>query len=96
MALEVIRTAPQLDAYIPLSEHQAQTPGTFFGGKAVLYYHNSNATLSIDSQQLEASPAFSALCKDNDASAGAVNGSANGASSQQSTIVGLDIWVTSE
>lgn len=88
MALELIRTAPQLESFTPLAEHQAQTPGTFFGGKPVLYYHTAGAELSIEAQQLESSPAFSAL------TAGAANGHANGHS--QTTIAALDIWVTSE
>jgi len=96
MALELIRTAPELSSFTSLAEHQAQTPDTFYGGNPVLYYHCANAELSIDSQQLEASAAFSALRADSDATSGAANGSTNGSdTSHQSTIPGLDIYVTS-
>lgn len=93
MALELIRTAPQKETYTPLSEHQAETPGTFFGGKPVLYYHCANANLNIDAHQLASSAAFSSLLQ-SDTSGGAVNGSSNGDS--QTNIPGLDVWVTSE
>lgn len=96
MALEVIRSAPQLDAFTPLSEHQSQTPGTFFGGRPILYFHTSNASLSIDAHQLESSPAFSALNAGSDASAGAVNGNGNSNGDSKITITAVDVFVTSE
>ncbi|KAF1346261.1 regulator of volume decrease after cellular swelling-domain-containing protein [Delphinella strobiligena] len=95
MALEIIRSAPQLEDYTPLSEHQAQTPGTFFGGKPVLYYHTTNADLSLETAYLTLSPSFSVLSP---ATANTTNGNAaNGDSNSNQTVIPrLDIYVTSE
>ncbi|GAB7351022.1 hypothetical protein MBLNU459_g1511t1 [Dothideomycetes sp. NU459] len=100
MALELVREAPEANQYTSLEEHQAQTPGTFFGGKPVLYHQLSNATLSIDSHQLTSSAAFSSLRPGtSQSSAGAntapTNGDAQHASTQEE-IPGLDIWVASD
>jgi chloride channel, nucleotide-sensitive, 1A len=34
-----IHTPPDLDAFIPLAEHQSQTPESFYGARPVLHYH---------------------------------------------------------
>lgn len=98
MALEVIRTAPQLDAFTPLAEHQAQTPGSFFGGKPVLYYHCTNAELSLDSQSLSTSPAFAALVSSvhSDPNTDTPTDGTNGNSLAKHHMAGLDVWVTSD
>lgn len=95
MALELIHDAPNLSQYTSLEEHQAQTPGTFFGGKPVLYHHITNATLSIDSHQLSSSAAFSSLSNNTTAGAPPINGDANHAPTQEE-IANLQIFVASD
>lgn len=95
MALELIRRAPQLDSFTPLSEHQAQTPASFYDGKAVLYYHGTRAELQIDSAQLEANAAFSALRSSGNAASGATNGHVEG-DHRKTSIPDVDVYVTSE
>jgi len=46
-----LRSPPSLDDYTPLSEHQAQTPATFFGGKPVLHYHATSAKAYLPKSQ---------------------------------------------
>lgn len=53
-----IRSPPSLDDYTPLSEHQSQTPETFFGGKAVLFYHATGAKAWIQKSQQGSLPFF--------------------------------------
>ncbi|KAK4991173.1 hypothetical protein LTR66_006601 [Elasticomyces elasticus] len=112
MFLEVIHEAPSADQFLPLSEHQAQTPGTFFGGKPVLHLHSPGAQLLIDKHSLESQPAFAALQRrgsENPAAGEHVNGDSvpvtNGVHSSEDdskdnaedvTIKGVDVWVTSE
>lgn len=42
-----------MDSYKILSEHQSQTPETFFGGKPVLHLHCSDAKVLVSRQNLE-------------------------------------------
>lgn len=101
MALELIHDAPTVSQYTSLAEHQAQTPGTFFGGKPVLYYHISNAILSMDSHQLSSSAAFSSLrsssidTNDGASSNTPTNGDATHAPIQEE-IPSLQIFVASD
>ncbi|TKA79296.1 hypothetical protein B0A55_04249 [Friedmanniomyces simplex] len=83
MAYEVIHTAPQTDDFTALSEHQEQTPGTFFGGKAVLHLHCTNAKLQLTRLELANQRDFAAL---SDCSNGWM---------EVAEITGMEFWVTS-
>lgn len=98
MALQIIRDAPSRDSYTSLVEHQAQTPGTFFGGKPVLYYQAQGAKLSIDKQHLASDSSFASLApaETEATSEPVVNGNSDHADQQQVELQGLDVWVTSE
>lgn len=47
MELETINSAPSFDDFTPLSEHQSQTPGTFFGGNPVLHLYCPNSRVVL-------------------------------------------------
>jgi hypothetical protein len=49
-----------LGDYIPLSEHQEQTPDSFYDGKPVLHYHATGAKAWIPKSQLGKLPFFPA------------------------------------
>ncbi|KAK5694897.1 hypothetical protein LTR97_009488 [Elasticomyces elasticus] len=83
MAYEVIHTAPQASDFTPLSAHQAQTPGTFFGGKAVLHYHCADTKVQIRQEELAPHADFAAL------------GDAQTSQGDDGEIGGVDVWVTS-
>lgn len=52
-AMERITAAPSvIDDFTPLFEHQAQTPGTFFGAKPVLHLHAISAISAADHPDL--------------------------------------------
>lgn len=91
--LEVTHDAPAVNQYTSIEEHQAQTPGTFFGGKPVLHYHSLGALLSIERDALENNPAFSGLRSATVHTEGHVNGNS---ATEQIHIRNIDIWVTSE
>ena len=93
--MESIADCPSEDSFVPLSEHQEQTPGTFFGGRPVLHYHCLAAKLVTTADRLRLSPVLAQLHKDTDAGA-QVNGSAHTESSEVIIIPDLDIWVTSQ
>lgn len=59
MPLTTIRTAPSLDSFTLLSDHQSQTPATFFGAKPVLHCHISEARALVSSDQASELPIFS-------------------------------------
>lgn len=86
MAYEVINRAPQLDDFTPLSDHQEQTPGTFFGGKPVLHLHGADAQLRITNAELTTQPDFAALW-DGTSHASESNETAN--------LADIDVWVDS-
>ncbi|CAK1366209.1 hypothetical protein CB0940_09367 [Cercospora beticola] len=52
-ALEALDFVPAVDKFTPLSQHQEQTPGTFFDGPPVLHLHapNTHITLPLASHQ---------------------------------------------
>jgi nucleotide-sensitive chloride channel 1A len=53
-----IRTAPSLDAFTALADHQAQTPTTFYGAKPVLHYHATGTRALASRDQLSKLPIF--------------------------------------
>jgi nucleotide-sensitive chloride channel 1A len=61
MALNEVDVAPTVDSFRPLSEHEEQTPNTFFGGPPVLYFHSSNATVIVSKSQVEETPVLKRL-----------------------------------
>lgn len=109
MALESITTAPSLSDYTSLSDHQSETPGTFFGGKPVLYLHSANATLQIGrkriSEQSSFTP-FSPAVTNSDTSAATSTSNGNGSTEpeyansaspidEQAFVPGTEVYVTS-
>ncbi|KAL9085596.1 MAG: hypothetical protein Q9165_007496 [Trypethelium subeluteriae] len=100
MEVNIIQSAPALENFTPLAEHQEQTPDTFFGGKPILHFHSTNAQLLIEKDALEANEAFSGLynAQHEPTRAGApVNGdTAADTTRTQITVPDIDLWVTSE
>lgn len=84
-----IDDAPSVADFILLSDHQAQTPSTFFGGKPVLHLHAPIATLKVPVAAAQ-QQGLSRLVGDNNsaaAAAAAIDGNVE--------IPGIDVWVTS-
>lgn len=95
MALEILSTLPGLESFTPLEEHQSQTPGTFFGGKPVLYCRHGSLTLSIARDQLEAHPAIAKFSiRSSGQGTGVIDSPVQ--SSDPAIISNVDVWVTSE
>jgi len=63
MTLTPILLPPKLEEFTALSEHQEQTPTTFFGGKPVLHYHVEGAKAWIAKDQVDKLPLFPADCR---------------------------------
>ena len=92
--MEVIHDAPLLSSFTPLSEHQSQTPTSFYTGKPVLYHHCPNAKLLISERELHSSPALSKLSLE--APNGTSAGEDGAEQAREVAIEELAIWVTSE
>jgi nucleotide-sensitive chloride channel 1A len=93
MAMELTSEVPTVESFIPLSEHQSQTPGTFFGGRPVLHYHSLGAKLLISQSQYAQFAALHEL-RDTEGQNGSIG--PNGTSAEDVTITGVDAWVTSQ
>jgi nucleotide-sensitive chloride channel 1A len=55
-----IHSAPALDSFTTLAEHQSQTPTSFYGAKPVLHYHGSGVRVLISQDQASKLPIFTA------------------------------------
>lgn len=86
--MESITAAPSEDSFVPLSEHESQTPSTFFGSRAILHLHLSSVQLLVDSEQLEASPELAKLHEP----AGAEQAS----HAERLALPDIQLWVTSK
>jgi len=60
MSLQTVRSPFALSDYTPLSEHQEQTPDSFYDGKPVLHYHATGAKAWIPKAQRGKLPFFPA------------------------------------
>jgi nucleotide-sensitive chloride channel 1A len=54
-----IHSAPPLDSFTPLADHQSQTPEVFYGAKPVLHYHATGARALVSRDQQSKLPIFS-------------------------------------
>ena len=96
MDISHLITAPKPDDFTSLAEHQAQTPATFFGARAVLHAHVQGCRIQLSRSALAAHPIFAPLGKH--APAAAVNGAIHGEDGPQGVVVctDVDVFVTSE
>jgi hypothetical protein len=53
-----IRSAPALDSFTSLEDHQSQTPASFYGTKPVLHHHIAGAGVLITRDQMLKLPVF--------------------------------------
>lgn len=88
MALDVLQDLPALEDFTLLSQHQQQTPGSFFGGKPVLHLRCPLASIKISREDLELQPAFASL-RYEEASG------EDSAGEEQVVIEDIDVWVSS-
>jgi len=54
-----IRTAPELDTFTSLADHQSQTPATFYNARPVLHYQATGIRALASPDQLSHLPIFS-------------------------------------
>ena len=104
--MDVLRTAPSRSEFTLLSEHQSQTPPSFYDGPAILYHQSSGCTFKASARDLAAAAAFEGLVSSVEKKS---NGPVNGHLSEEIPVGGehedesldveipnLDIWVTSK
>jgi nucleotide-sensitive chloride channel 1A len=53
-----IHSAPALDSFTALADHQSQTPTSFYGAKPVLHYHGVGVCVLIAQDHLSKLPIF--------------------------------------
>ena len=82
MSLQHLDNSPKADDFTPLSEHEQQTPASFFGAKPVLHAHYEAMTLAVAAGQLQQDDAFRKF---------------NSRREEEEDLVdGVDVWVSSE
>ena len=94
--MEVIHESPELTSFIPLSEHQSQTPVSFYSGPPVLHHQSSDARLLVLQSDLNASSALCKLATSTSGHNGGLENNEDAEDSREVSIEGVDIWVTSE
>ncbi|MCJ1247975.1 hypothetical protein MMC30_005190 [Trapelia coarctata] len=99
--MEIFHSPPDPSSFTPLSQHQSQTPSSFYSSTPILYHHSPGAKLIIlEYEDLSSSP----LAKLADAASlnpptpATTNGDGPHADEIPAEIVveGVDVWVTSE
>ena len=97
-----IRSAPALDSFTSLVDHQSQTPASFYGAKPVLHHHIVGASVLITSDQRSKLPVFRSVNAEihGGSTSGESPTASEGASMQgESPHIGdvvVDIYVSSE
>ncbi|KAI5305505.1 hypothetical protein KEM55_008959 [Ascosphaera atra] len=86
--MEVLQSPPQSSTFIPLAQHQSQTPASFYDIPPVLHYHASQCRLVAPARELRKLP-------------GLKHGAGEGAGQEEEegkdvVVEGVDVWVTSE
>ena len=93
-----------LSSYIPLAEHQAQTPSSFFSGPPVLHHHCKSATFVVHQSEIAESEAVQRFVENaKEAQADEANGASNGQQldgeheeQRMVNVRGVEVFVTSE
>lgn len=83
MTLELVTEAPRQENFTPLSEHQAQTPATFFGARPVLHHYSPGAKLAVRKSEYEQNEVLRQIETDV-------------AAEEENVLLQVDIWVTSK
>ncbi|MCJ1475780.1 hypothetical protein MMC13_004444 [Lambiella insularis] len=94
--MEVLHEAPSTSSFTPLSEHQSQTPSSYYSSTPVLH-HQSFATKLIVSEyeDFPSSPLFK-LADATSTKSAVTNGDTDHDTPDEVVVDGVDIWVTSE
>ncbi|KAH6850614.1 regulator of volume decrease after cellular swelling-domain-containing protein [Chaetomium sp. MPI-CAGE-AT-0009] len=93
MSLQTVRSPFALNDYTALSEHQEQTPNSFYDGKPVLHYHATGAKAWIPKSQRGKLPFFPADLSSEPT--GPENGALNG-QTEESVEQKVDLFVNSQ
>jgi nucleotide-sensitive chloride channel 1A len=91
-----IHTSPALDSFTSLTDHQSQTPTSFFGAKPVLHFHALGAQALIPRDKASKLAIFGAVNASSTNGITATEPSNDNTESQTSIVEVVDIFVSSE
>ncbi|KAL8808797.1 MAG: hypothetical protein Q9200_004012 [Gallowayella weberi] len=94
--MEVLHSSPIESQFIPLSDHQSQTPPSFHSGPPILHHHSPATTILINSNELDSTPALKSLVPPQQQTNGSSTEANHEGLGHEITIEGVDIWVTSD
>jgi len=92
MEIQEVRERPSLSDFIPISEHESETPDTFFGGPPVLHAYSQTAKLLCGQSEYRDISALRRLGPEQVISS--TSGTAVG-QEPEVEIDGIEIWVSS-
>jgi chloride channel, nucleotide-sensitive, 1A len=87
--MEILHETPLESSFILLSQHQSQTPESFYSGPPVLHYGKATARVVITREEATRSPAIEKIFVTNEVSS-------SDTSADTLVIKDVDIWVSSE
>lgn len=82
MAFELVTQAPKHEDFTQLSEHQAQTPTTFFGARPVLHHYSADAKLVVRRSEYDEHDVLRQIHTSTD-------------SETEDVVLVVDVWITS-
>lgn len=103
--MDLLREPPNVDGFVPLSEHQSSTPASFYSGPPVIHYYSDRCKVLILDGDLQHSRALAEFSQKSQAILTEPKSSINGNASEEDLENGgdperfveeVDIWVTSE
>lgn len=94
--LEVFQEPPSISSFTPLSEHESQTPSSFYSDPPVLHHHSLGTQLIISEYDDFSSSPLSKLADSITTNNAFTNGDTNHEMPDEVLVEGVDIWVTSE
>lgn len=89
-----IHSAPALDSFTALADHQSQTPTSFYGAKPVLHYHGVSIRVLISQGRVSKLPIFTSSSNQESTSASVEAG--GGSPEAASKVEIVDAFVSSE
>jgi nucleotide-sensitive chloride channel 1A len=91
-----IHSAPALDSFTALADHQSQTPTSFYGAKPVLHYHGVDVRALVSQDQVSKLPIFTSSSDQESTSASTSAEAGEGSPEAASKVEIVDAFVSSE
>lgn len=93
--MEIIHESPSESSFVPLSEHQSQTPQSFYSGPPVLHNYSPDARLVLDESEIVGSEALLRITGRAEQAGNTADETTQDRVGEVVVISGVDIWIVS-